>query len=137
MPKEPRGIRNNNPFNIKISTQQWKGKKLLENTDGIFEQFDTMIHGIRAGFIILKTYIDKYKLYTIESIIKRFAPSNENDTEAYIRAVCRDTGFERDILLFFDVEDMLPLAKAIIKHENGGMWGITNDVIEKAWEAAL
>jgi len=129
----PRGIRNNNPYNIKQSTQQWKGK-ILFSEDSVFEQFETMEYGIRAGLIILRTYIERYKLHTIEEIIKRFAPSNENDTEAYIRAVCRDTGFDRDTILFFDLEDMLPLAMAIIKHEQGGLFGITNKMIEKSWE---
>jgi hypothetical protein len=129
----PRGIRNNNPFNIKQSTQLWVGK-ILFSEDGTFEQFETMEYGIRAGLIILRTYIERYKLHTIEEIIKRFAPSNENDTEAYIRAVCRDTGFDRDTILFFDLEDMLPLSMAIIKHENGGLFGITNKMIEKSWE---
>jgi hypothetical protein len=131
----PRGIRNNNPFNVKMSIQGWKGKKYLDNADGTFEQFDTMVNGIRCGLIILRTYIEKYKLHTIEEIIKRFAPSSENNTEAYIRAVCRDSGFDRDTILFFDLEDILPIAKAIIKHENGGLHGITNKQINEAWEA--
>jgi len=130
----PRGIRNNNPFNIKQSTQLWVGK-ILFSEDSVFEQFKTMEFGIRAGLIILRTYLEKYKLHTIEEIIKRFAPSTENDTEAYIRAVCRDSGFDRDTILFFDLEDMLPLSMAIIKHENGGLFGITNEMIEKSWEA--
>lgn len=129
----PRGVRNLNPFNVKISKQAWKGK-LANNTDCIFEQFDTMENGIRCGLIILRTYIEKYKLHSIEEIIKRFAPDSENNTEAYIRAVCRGTGFERDTILFFDLEDMLPLTKAICKHENGGEY-ITNEQIERAWEA--
>jgi hypothetical protein len=129
----PRGIRNNNPGNIKKSKTKWFGK--IEGDDAVFETFDTMEHGIRALLAILRTYIEKHKLHTIEEIIKRFAPSSENNTEAYVRAVCRDSGFDRDTILFFDREDMLPLTIAIIKHENGGLHGITNEQVEKGWEA--
>ena len=134
MQKTPRGIRNCNPFNVKVSKQGWRGKVPVEqNTDGTFEQFETMTMGIRCGIIILRTYIIKYQLHTIEEIIKRFAPTMENNTEAYIRAVCRDSGFDRDTTIFFDLDDMTPIALAIIKHENGGLWGITAQDIEKGW----
>ncbi|MCA9329527.1 hypothetical protein KDA11_02695, partial [Candidatus Saccharibacteria bacterium] len=37
-PGTPRGIRNNNPGNIRISNNQWRGKiPVSQNTDGSFE----------------------------------------------------------------------------------------------------
>jgi hypothetical protein len=131
MSHEPRGLRNCNPFNVRISNQKWKGK-LSDNTDGVFEQFDTIENGIRCGLIILRTYIEKYHLVAIDTIIRRFAPSNENDTEAYIKTVCHETGFERFQTLEFTLDDMLPLVKSICFVENGGHL-ITNDQIMKAW----
>lgn len=84
----PRGIRNNNPLNIRISNTEWIGK-IKNNTDGEFEQFDTMLHGIRAGFVLLRTYIRKYHLTTVEAIINRFAPHQDNNpTQRYIAFVC-------------------------------------------------
>jgi len=127
----PRGIRNNNPGNIKKSTIKWLGK--IEGEDAVFETFDTMEHGIRALIIIIKTYILKHKLDTIEAIIKRFAPATENDTYKYIDFVCRYTGFDRNTIIFFDLEDILPLVKAICRMEQGGEY-ITNEQIEKVWE---
>jgi mRNA-degrading endonuclease HigB of HigAB toxin-antitoxin module len=92
-----------------------------------------MEYGIRALLVLLRNYIRK-DFNTIEKIIKRYAPSNENDTEAYIRAVSNTSGYDANMILEFTFEDMLPLIKAISKHENGGEY-ITTEQIRKAWEA--
>lgn len=91
----PRGLRNNNPLNIRISGIAWRGKRpLSENTDGSFEQFDTLTNGIRAALINIRTYIRKYKINTPQTIIQRWAPASDgNDTEAYVAKVCKLTGY--------------------------------------------
>ena len=84
-----RGIRNNNPFNIKISNSNWKGKiKVAFNTDGVFEQFESMKYGLRAGVVLLRNYQKKHNIYSIKDFISRFAPSNENDVKVYVIFVC-------------------------------------------------
>ena len=116
--KIPRGIRNNNPLNIRIGNN-WQGEK-LPNTDGSFEQFTEMKYGLRAAFILLRNYINKYGLNTIEKIIKRWAPSNENNTKEYIRRVCKQTGFDRS--MHIDASNscqMIALAEAMCVVENG------------------
>lgn len=128
----PRGIRNNNPFNIIDSKIKWKGED-DKNTDLKFEEYITMEDGIRAGMIILKTYMTKYKLKTIRKIIDRFAPSNENDTMSYINNVCKRTGFGRDQLLELDKRTICKLTEAICFHENGDTY-ITTEQINKAWD---
>ena len=75
-----RGIRNCNPLNIRIGND-WVGER-QENTDGVFEQFTDMRFGIRAAFIILRNYITKYRIKTIQGIIQRWAPEVENDLKA-------------------------------------------------------
>lgn len=77
-----RGLRNNNPFNIKKSNNKWIGK--IKGDDKVFETFDTLEHGYRAGLIILKTYYTKYKLHTYRAILNRFAPSSENNLDNYL-----------------------------------------------------
>lgn len=84
-----RGMRNKNPFNIRKSSTNWFGK--VPGTDKEFETFDTIYHGYRAGIVLLKTYYNKYRLHTIAGVIKRFAPSSENDTEAYIKYISSRT----------------------------------------------
>jgi len=133
MSKVPRGIRNNNPGNIRISDASWIGKLYDLSNEKAFERFETMEDGIRALIVILRTYFNRYKIHTIGGIIRRWAPPSENDTEAYIKAICKETGFERDTRLEFTLDDILPIVVGICKHENGGYY-ITNEQITKAWE---
>lgn len=95
--KLPRGIRNNNPLNIRIGNN-WQGE-VAKPTDLQFEQFTEMKYGVRAAFKLLHNYIERYKLNTIEKIVRRWAPSSENNTEAYIKHVCEWTGFGRTQVL--------------------------------------
>ena len=109
--KEPRGIRNNNPLNIRLSSDKWQGQiNVKGNIDGnsslsseraggeaVFCQFSSMEYGWRAAFVILcKTYYGKYKLRTIRDIVSRWAPAKENNTPAYIRHVSDYTGIGPD-----------------------------------------
>ena len=92
----PRGIRNNNPLNIRRSKDQWKGLSKTQN-DRSFCQFETLEWGWRAAFYLLtRTYYHKYRLYTIRGIISRWAPLCENNTRAYIENVSRLTGIAPD-----------------------------------------
>ncbi|WP_275269131.1 structural protein [Pantoea ananatis] len=115
-----RGIRNNNPGNIRWG-DEWKGLVPEgQRTDKSFCQFKTPEFGIRAMIIILRNYQSKYGLKTITGIIKRWAPPNENDTQAYIRSVAQATGTDADKPIdLTDSRKLFPLLQAIIKHENG------------------
>ena len=91
--KMTRGIRNNNPLNIRrVAGTKWKGQR-TEQTDKSFVQFESLEWGIRAAFCILDTYRRKYQDVCVEDIIARWAPPSENATSEYIRTVCRLTGF--------------------------------------------
>lgn len=112
-----RGLRNNNPGNIRIGASPWLGK-ITPNTDGAFEQFDTPEHGIRALDKLLTNYRNAGYV-SITQMISRFAPGNENDTVAYIAAVERDTGVARNVVYPAGLSSRIKLVRAIIKHENG------------------
>lgn len=90
-----RGIRNNNPLNIRRSTDRWVGVS-DEQTDKSFVQFKNMAYGYRAVWKILQSYYDHFciqsKPFTVRNIISRWAPPSENDTEMYIRQVLRISG---------------------------------------------
>lgn len=119
MDEAPRGIRNNNPFNIRISPMAWIGK-LVPCLDDEFEQFDTPEDGIRAGIKILVNYYRLYGLQTVAEIIGRFAPSSENDTAAYANDVAYRMGVGvSDTLNMLSNPIIEQLATAIIEHENG------------------
>jgi hypothetical protein len=111
---DPRGIRNNNPLNIRVSPDNWEGKV---GDDGSFVVFESPLFGIRAASRILKTYREKYNLISVSSIIARWAPESENDTQAYIESVAGKIGVnENDVL--HDSQYPLLIA-AMIYHENG------------------
>lgn len=85
----PRGLRNNNPLNIRKSNTPWLGK-IIQGTDPAFEQFKSLEYGIRAALVNLRTYIKRDRLDTIPRIITKWAPANDgNNTQAYIEAVCK------------------------------------------------
>jgi hypothetical protein len=117
-----RGIRNNNPGNIRITSSAWKGKR-AKNTDGAFEQFDDTdgspghMWGIRALYKTLMTYRSSYGLTTVKGIITRWAPASENNTAAYIAAVAKAVGKSADAVL--SLSDYPAVIAAIILHENG------------------
>ena len=124
--KQPRGLRNNNPLNIRLSKDKWQGQRppstsSVANGDSlpfvgseshsviplktpvapegkkVFCQFEAMEYGWRAAFRLLcHTYYGKYKLRTIRDIISRWAPPKENNTPAYIRYVSDYTGIWPD-----------------------------------------
>ena len=82
-----RGVRNNNPFNIKNSLNHWKGKKAFsEKKDKTFEEFYNISFGLRAGVLLLRNYINE-GYNTVDKIISRFAPPVENFTSNYITYV--------------------------------------------------
>ena len=89
-----RGIRNNNPLNIRRSSTRWQGAR-KEQTDKSFVQFETMAYGYRAAWKILQTYYDRFcgqeKPFTVRNIIERWAPPSENHTDAYVSTVLKLT----------------------------------------------
>lgn len=126
--KKPRGIRNNNPLNIRLSKDKWVGRVALQS-DPSFVQFVSMAYGCRAAFIILKRYIRKYGCDTIRKIITRWAPANENNTEAYIKRVSQDMMNDPDDSLSYNDQDrMVRLMMAMSKVENGGNYLNETDV---------
>ena len=116
---KPRGIRNHNPGNIRRGRDQWQGAS--ENqSDSKFVQFENALWGIRALARVLLTYESSYGLRTVRSILTRWAPPEENDTEAYIADVAMRTGFDPDQRISAGCfPELKPLVEAIIQHENG------------------
>lgn len=115
-----RGIRNNNPGNIRWGCI-WKGLKVGgKEEDKDFCVFIRPEYGIRAIAKILLNYKKLHNINTISGIIHRWAPPSENNTVAYINHVAKELCVEADETI--DVSNknvMLKLVKAIIKHENG------------------
>lgn len=125
-----RGIRNNNPANIRRGCN-WKGLAKVQ-TDREFCKFVTMTWGVRALLVTLRTYVVKHHLHTVREIITRWAPSSDgNNTEKYIEFVekaIRD--IDTPIILTLQAMDFKPefqhsecilylIARAMCKIESG------------------
>lgn len=114
----PRGIRNNNPLNIRIGNV-WIGE--VDNpTDPDFEQFKSMVYGVRAGFVLLRRYIRHYHRTTIPQVIAAWAPASENNVTKYVETVCQLSGIAPDATLdYFNRDQMVALVDAMIYVECG------------------
>lgn len=121
--KEPRGIRNNNPLNIRKGNS-WTGERLIQN-DKRFEEFESMQMGIRAGIKLIRNHITGFNgkrspANTIKKLISVWAPATENNTEAYIRSVCQQTAIGRnDLLHANDRRSIISIARAMAYVECG------------------
>lgn len=115
--KQTRGLRNNNPGNIRRSADRWQGMR-EQQTDPEFVQFTAATYGIRALAKVLLNYQQLHGLRTVRQIINRWAPPNENNTAAYVSHVAAKLGVspDQDIAVRLHLK---PLVEAIIRHENG------------------
>lgn len=133
--KLPRGYRNNNPLNIRISdANDWQGE-FQPNVDGVFEQFVSMEYGYRAALKLIRNYITKDRLTTVAQIINKWAPNNENNTSGYIQRVCNTTGWEpAKVINPNSKEEMCQLVYAMALVENGTTILPDYTQIYKGWE---
>lgn len=124
---QPRGIRLNNPGNIRHG-DPWQGLA-PEQPDPEFCRFIAPEWGIRAICRLLITYQDRHGLRTIRTIVDRWAPpvgrrpdgsAYTQDAHAYARHLEQRTGFHMDEELdIHQYRYLRPLVEAIIRHENG------------------
>ena len=114
----PRGIRNNNPLNIRIGNT-WLGER-MNPTDPAFEEFVAIEYGYRAAFCILRRYIRRFNKNTITAIVSTWAPANENNTQRYIDFVADKMQISpSDIILYSDKVTMIRLVAAMQLMECG------------------
>ncbi|MBI6911662.1 structural protein P5 [Pseudomonas palleroniana] len=128
----PRGVRNNNPGNIDYNPRNaWQGQLGLEV--GVpsprFARFDTPENGIRALGKLLINYRGKDGMPgvggpgidTVRETITRWAPGNENNTDAYITAVARRLGVNaNDVIDVRKLATLRVMVTSIISHECAG-----------------
>ena len=131
MTRPARGERNNNPGNIRHGSK-WQGLS-AQQTDKDFCQFVSPEYGIRAIYKLLQTYQKKYELNTVESIIDRYAPPNENNTAGYINRAAKDIGVSVNAPINVSSKPVaIALATAIVGVEVGYQ-PYSQKVFEDAW----
>lgn len=112
-----RGLRNNNPGNIKETGTSWKGQ-IKPTNDPPFAQFQNMVFGTRAMIILIKRTYRNLGVTTIRKIIERYAPEIENPTGNYIRFVSQKTGIDPDAVLSTE-SDYKKVIQSMANFENG------------------
>ncbi len=124
--KLPRGLRNNNPLNIRKGAQRWQGQT---GNDGL-----------------LHTYNTKYKIYSVREIIYRWAPPyDHNNTRGYIERVCQTAGLKETDLIVVNSwidekrNDAIWLVWAMAKVENGDAFISFEDMkkVRKGYDLAF
>ncbi|ELB2058934.1 structural protein [Vibrio parahaemolyticus] len=122
-----RGIRNNNPLNIRISGNAWTGK-VTPSKDKAFETFSDSKYGFRAAAKLIRNYQNLYGLNTLAGIIHRWAPaSDNNDTDNYIQFVANKVGVNRNVPLnLYDDAFMSRLVHAMSIMEVGRYYSLSD-----------
>ena len=132
----PRGIRNNNPGNIRHGAN-WLGLNPNgRNIDSAFCGFTAPVYGIRALAKVLVNYKRIHGLNTVRQIVSRYAPPNENQTTAYIQSVAKQLGVYPDTVIDIEERGVLTVfIKAVIRMENG-IQPYSDELIQQGIELA-
>lgn len=119
--KLTRGLRNNNPGNIregKGDSNQWVGERATDD-DPAFEEFTSLPYGIRAATVLFRNYQRLYGLNTIAQLIGKWAPPNENNTAQYIAQMEEWTGIPANAPIDLNGPAIYPFLRGVFRKENG------------------
>lgn len=108
-----RGLRNNNPGNIRATSANQP-----QDDDG-FRTFATMDEGIAAANNQLNIYAKRDGINTVSGIVSKWAPKNENDTAAYIASITSQTGIDPGKQL--TEADRASVLAAMFRHETNSL----------------
>lgn len=128
-----RGIKNNNPLNIRRSGNSWKGKIPFDrSTDNEFEQFENWVYGVRAGIKNIKTHFGRGK-NTIRTLVYVWAPpADKNDTSAYVNHVVGRVGLAPDSPFSWNKDTIRKIVQAMALMETASDV-VTDDDFNAAW----
>ena len=117
-----RAVRNLNPGNVRYSGDAWQG--MTGQDDKGFCQFGTVDNGTRCMVKLLKNYSALHGKDTVKSVIERYAPSVENNTPAYVKAVASRMGVPetQGLNLTTNAQNLASLAYYMHIHEAGFAW---------------
>lgn len=133
MDRIARGLRNNNPGNIRKTKDKWQGLRPVQE-DAEFFQFTEMKWGYRALIRTLQNYRHRHGCQTIADFIRRWAPNNENNTAGYISSVCKEMQVPDSFVPDVDDEGTMCAFAAAISQVENGVPAVMEDV-EAGWEA--
>jgi hypothetical protein len=109
------GIANNNPGNLRPDGEPWHG---MVGSNGGFMVFANLWYGIRAAVLNVTTLIKTY--HTIQGYVTAYAPPTDgNNTQAYINAICAATGLQATDMPPLNNATLAAIARAHFNQENG------------------
>lgn len=120
IPGLPRGLRNNNPGNLRPLSggTKWQGE--LEPDSGNFSRFQDIAWGLRAMITDITGDIMLDGNDTLRKLITAYSPPGENSTAAYIATVSAQTGLQPDQKIPVTEEWIRKIIKAKVGVELGG-----------------
>ena len=127
-----RGLKNNNPLNIRRNSTKWQGLAAVQK-DREFFTFVSPEWGYRAALRTLQNYNRVHGLTTIRQWVERWAPPCENDTEAYIRCVCQRTDMPESAEPRITNKTVMCSIVAAMSYMENGVPAVTEDIY-KGWE---
>ncbi len=135
---QPRGIRNNNPLNIRRNPAiKWKGAR-VPVTDEKFEEFTTLEYGFRAACVLVRSYLNRRLCSCLYEIISRWAPAKENNVAAYVTFVSNVSGVEPRAKLNYTThkKSIIRIVRAMAIYENGVSYAhlFPLDLVSRAYE---
>ena len=140
----PRGIRNNNPGNIKRSGESWEGLANpgdmtdYQRRETVFCVFSEPVWGLRAMGRVLLNYQTKHRLTTVAAMIGRWAPpDDDNKTKAYVSFVAQRMNIGEGEVFDFRNPDRGPLMMSAIVRQENGIQPYSADQIVLAHEKAV
>lgn len=111
-----RGIRNNNPTNMKDSGIHWQG--LVGVDPNGFLIFDTMANGLRAPAKNLRNYGRLDGITTVDGVARRWS---KTDQDAYSANLSAYLGVDpHDAVNLEDYATLATLVRGIVRQEDGG-----------------
>lgn len=128
----PRGLKNNNPLNIRRNNTKWQGLA-KEQTDKNFFVFIAPEWGYRAALRTLQNYKRVHGLDSVAKWITRWAPPCENDTEKYIDVVCGRADIARDCSPNISNKIVMCRIVAAMSYMENGVEAVVEDIY-KGWD---
>lgn len=133
---KPRGIRNNNPLNIRKGST-WRGERPIQS-DPQFEEFISMEWGIRAAFKLMRNHITGFKgtrpkMNTLRKLIAVWAPPTENATDRYVDFVSAHVGLLPSEIIDPDNRDLMCKIARAMAFVECGEW-LDENIFGSAWD---
>lgn len=133
---KPRGIRNNNPLNVRKGSS-WRGERQIQS-DPQFEEFISMEWGIRAAFKLMRNHITGFKgsrpkMNTLRKLIAVWAPPTENATERYVDFVSAHVGLLPSEIVDPDNRELMCKIARTMAFVECGEW-LDEKLFGSAWD---